>query len=241
MFINLHKKVLFISLSLVILLTLAFAVWALVGREGRAPKIVGLADKDALASSPATQTYKSDKTPTLNDDDLIQGGKNSALKIFVYEDYASIYSAELAATLKRLALDYPSAAFIFRPYISKNNSLSAPAAQALLCSADKWSVMRDNIYKLLGENNLSLASITESAGTLGINTEEFNQCLLGLPSLEKSAKLSDEAKDYSVLGAPTLFINGNMVVGARPYEDYTDSNGDKVEGLKAVVDKIINK
>ena len=71
-----------------------------------------------------------------------------------------------------------------------------------------------------------------------ISKEDFADCLAGLPSLEKSAKLSESAKDYAVIGAPTIFINDSLIVGARPYEDYVDSNGDKVDGLKTIIERI---
>ena len=43
------------------------------------------------------------------------------------------------------------------------------------------------------------------------------------------------AANFSVYGAPTVFIGEEMIVGARPYSNFTDSNGDEIEGLKQVI------
>ncbi|MCX6798123.1 MAG: thioredoxin domain-containing protein, partial [Candidatus Falkowbacteria bacterium] len=233
---NLPKKFLLISIVLVILVTFAFTLWsASLSQKDSLQKIAAIVNSSSATPALAAQTYQAAKAPIIKEDDWILGDKNNTFKIFVYEDYANIYSANLAATLNRLASDYPDITFIFRPFIAKNNSLSTLGAQAMICAGDKWGVMRENIFKLVRENKLAAASLTEAATQNGFKTEDFNQCLASLPSLEKSAKLSAEVNDYSVQGAPTMFINNNLIVGARPYDDYTDSNGDKISGLKTVI------
>ena len=55
--------------------------------------------------------------------------------------------------------------------------------------------------------------------------------------LAKIEELSREAEQYEVMGAPTIFIDNEMILGARPYEDYVDSNGEQVAGLKTIISK----
>lgn len=237
--INLQKKFILVSIGLVIVITFAFTIWsANLSKQASVAKIEGIINYSAQASMPGAQTYQADKTPSIQAGDWIQGNKNNNLKIFVYEDYAGMYSADLATTLKRLALDYPEATLIFRPFISKSDPLSALGAQAMVCAGDNWPAMREGTFNLVRDNKLSLAGLTEAAGQAGISADDFTACMSGLPSLEKSAKLSATASDYSVLGAPTMFINNNLIVGARPYEEYTDSSGDKVDGLKTIIERL---
>jgi len=184
------------------------------------------------------QTFQATKVPVLEKTDRFVGEAKAKIKIFVYEDYSSQYSADLAETLKRLASDYSGqVVIVFRPFLSNNPSVVL-GAQALDCSGDKWPMMRDSIFKLVKDNKLSAAGLAETAGQNGLDSDDFAKCLSALPNPEKSAKIAQEIKDYSILGAPTMFINDSLIVGARPYDDYTDSNGDKVAGLKNVIESL---
>ena len=48
------------------------------------------------------QVYSSPKSPGIKDDDNLIGPKKSTLTIFVYEDNASLYSANLSDTLNKI-------------------------------------------------------------------------------------------------------------------------------------------
>lgn len=191
----------------------------------------------ATPSGSSDQTYRADKLPLADADDLIVGEASAPIKIFVYEDYASPYSADLARNLERLDEEYPGRlAFIFRPLIDKSEMISILSAQAIDCAGDKKMTMRSQVFDLSRNDQLSDSSLSTVASSIGLNETDFSQCLFDLPNLEKYERISAEAKNYSVLGAPTFFINDKMIVGSRPYEDYTDSNGDRISGLKSLLE-----
>jgi len=48
-------------------------------------------------------------------------------------------------------------------------------------------------------------------------------------------QVAENAKQFSVYGAPTIFIGNDLIIGARPYEDYLDETGAKIAGLKTLV------
>ena len=234
---NLQKKFLFMSIGLVLIITFAYTIWSLsLANQANVKKVEAILNEPSVRSASA-QTYQIEKAPTIKEADWIQGDRSSRLQIFVYEDYASLYSANLAQTLKQVIVDFPKAAIIYRPYINKINPVSGLGAQAMVCAGDKWASLRENIFGAVLADKFTAEGLGALAAQAGLNSDEFNQCLSGLPSLEKSVKLSDESKIYSVQGAPTMFINGEMIVGARPYEEYIDSNGDKVDGLKTILEK----
>jgi protein-disulfide isomerase len=188
------------------------------------------------------QSYLTSEAPILKADDKIFGSQAAALKIFVFEDYANIYSAELADTLEKIRQENSNhVALIIRPYVLENSALSQIAAQAIECAAaeGKWKEMRALLFTNVKNNQLAADSFNSYARSLELNEENFSACLTNLQKSEKIEQSLQEARKYSVLGAPTMFINGEMILGARPYEDYVDSNGDKIEGLKTVVGRLI--
>lgn len=232
---TLSKKILWIALVLVIAMTFGFTFWAIsLSQKASVSQIKAIIAAQPVAATSA-QTYQVDKAPQIQDGDWLLGDKQAKIRMFVFEDYASPYSAEFNDTLERLKSEYQDRiVFIFRPFISKSDPLSALGSQALVCAGADWLSMRANIFRLVKENKLTADSLKAAA----VSKEDFADCLAGLPSLEKSAKLSESAKDYAVIGAPTIFINDSLIVGARPYEDYVDSNGDKVDGLKTIIERI---
>jgi len=232
---SLSKKILWVSLVAVVIMTFGFTFWIInLSQKTSVNQIKAIIAAQPAAATSA-QTYQVDKAPQIQDGDWIMGDKLAPIRIFVFEDYASIYSAEFNATVERLKTEYTDKiVFIFRPFISKSDPLSALGSQAMVCAGDDWASMRTNIFSLVKENKLTIAGLSEAASS----KEGLAECLAGLPSLEKSAKLSESAKDYAVIGAPTIFINDSLIVGARPYDDYVDSNGDKVDGLKTIIERL---
>lgn len=232
---SLSKKILWVSLVAVVIMTFGFTFWIInLSQKSSVNQIKAIIAAQPAAATSA-QVYQADKAPQIQEGDWIMGDKRAPIRIFVFEDYASIYSADFNTTIEKLKTEYTDKiVFIFRPFISKVDPLSALGSQAMVCAGDDWSSMRANIFRLVQENKLAAASLLEASAA----KEELAECLAGLPSLEKSAKLSESAKDYAVIGAPTIFINDSLIVGARPYDDYVDSNGDKIDGLKTIIERL---
>lgn len=186
------------------------------------------------------QSYTISKNPTLNPDDKVYGAKNGKVKIFVYEDYSNIYSARLADILEKIKLE-SDVSIIVRPFFNLNDQLAKNAALAVECSNDKWLAMRALLFAQVKNNQLSLDNFPTNAKQIGLDETEFKNCLT---NPEKSRTIEEslaEAKTYSVVAAQTMFVGDELIIGARPYDDYVDSNGDKIEGLKQVVDRKLGK
>jgi protein-disulfide isomerase len=180
------------------------------------------------------------ETLTKTNDDNIIGSKEALLTIFVYEDYASPYSTDLATTLKRIISESgDKLAVVVRPFVTAGNNFSREGALALMCAADadKFEAMRDLVLADAKEGKLQAGVFNTYATSLGIEENTFSACLT---NEEKSVKLEAviaEADKNLVLGAPTIFVGNEMIIGARPYSDFVDSNGDAIEGLRAVIDR----
>ena len=196
--------------------------------------------KQNIPASGAEYAYAASKSPTLREDDKIFGSKEAPVKIFVYEDNASIFSAQLADTLDRIYIEEAKkVAIIIRPFISQNSVDSLEAALAIDCAADqgKWVGMRALIFSKVKNEELDFGKLNDYAKQIGLNENKFFTCLTNQEKLAKIEELSREAEQHEVMGAPTIFIDNEMILGARPYEDYVDSNGEQVAGLKTIISK----
>lgn len=232
----LNKKYLIIGvvgLLLVISLILGFKNFKNNNRDERQLVSLDTVIKDAQA-----QSYAASASPTLKDGDKIFGSAKSELKIFVYEDYTNYYCSKLADTLDRIQAEFgDKVAIIVRPYVLKNSPSSLQAAVAVDCAGeqDKWIAMRALLFAAAKNKQVAVVNFEDYGQQIGLNEEKFAECLTKVQKSEKIEKSTAEALNYKVQGAPTMFMGSEMILGARPYEDYIDSNGDKIQGLKTLI------
>lgn len=169
--------------------------------------------------------------------DSLIGSDKAKLKVLVYEDYSNPYSAELAKTLNLLSGEYKNdIAIISRPFVASNSTDSYNLSLGYLCAKDvgKGSEMRSILLKQAGEEIVSF-DLPSYVRELKLDEEKFETCMDSQEKLVVIDELKDDAKSNMVLGSPTILIDKEMIIGARPYADFVDSNGDAIEGLKTVV------
>jgi len=174
--------------------------------------------------------------PEIMSGDMVLGNRNAKLKIFVYEDYDDLFSAKLAGDLDRLLIEKGNdLAIIFRPFIGLSEN-SAENALLLDCVKDlgTWQTLRKKLMSNLEGDSPSLNN--ES-----LVDDNLISCLTEKEKSGRIEELKKDALNYQVFGSPTLFIGSEMVLGARPYENYLDSSGLEVEGLKSLVDRVLGE
>jgi len=111
----------------------------------------------------------------------------------------------------------------------------------MACSNDKWVEMRALLFAQVKNKQLSLDNFSANAKQIGLDENEFNTCLTNPEKSRTIEKSQEDSKTYSITGAPTMFVGDELVIGARPYDDYVDSNGDKIEGLKNLINRKLGK
>lgn len=186
-----------------------------------------------------TQTYLASNTPSVKTGDKIIGNSQAALKIFVYEDYVSRYSADLADTLDKVKAESgDKLAIVVRPYITRNSANALRLAQAVDCAGEqgKWLEMRALLFSKAKNQQFISDDLVDDIAQLNLDNEVFSACLTNQDKSGTIEQSVAEAGTYGVMGAPTMFIGGEIIIGARPYDDFTDSNGDLISGLKSVVE-----
>jgi len=62
--------------------------------------------------------------------------------------------------------------------------------------------------------------LKQYAVDLGLDTEEFNTCLDDGEMADEVEADMDVGSENGVTGTPAFFINGEKIVGARPYADF---------------------
>jgi protein-disulfide isomerase len=232
----------YLAFALVALIILAFIVLSLVnffkpGEE--APRADAELIPATANETPKAQSYAVSNLPALRKDDKFFGLADAPLKIFVYEDYTNIFSASLADTMDRIKAEAgDQIAVVIRSYF-KDAPLALKAAAAVDCAGEqgKWVQMRALLFARAKNHQSLTPDFSDYIKQLDLNGQAFAACLTNAEKSGKIEKSVAEAETFMVQGTPTIFVGDEMIIGARPYGSFVDSNGDKIEGLKAVVDK----
>ncbi len=93
------------------------------------------------------------------------------------------------------------------------------AAQSTECAADQgqfWPY-HDHVFEVAasqGRGGLSIPDLVNDAEAMGLNREEFSECLAGATHASAIQASRGEAATLGVGSTPTVFVNGVMMPSA---------------------------
>ncbi len=99
------------------------------------------------------------------------------------------------------------------------------AAEASECAADQnafWEYHDLLFANQAGENRgaFSIENLKRLAQELGLETEQFNECLDGGKYRNLVRSQTEIARQIGVNSTPSFLINGQPFVGAQPFENF---------------------
>lgn len=162
------------------------------------------------------------------DDDPFIGNEKAKVIVVEFSDFqcpfCRIFWSEAYQQIKKEYIDTGKIKFVFRDYPLPFHSAAQPSAEAAECADDqgKFWEMHDKIFgeqakQGTGTITYSAVELKKWASEIGLNTGKFNQCLdSGKYKSEVENDLADGSA-YGVSGTPTLYVNGNPIVGAQPF------------------------
>jgi protein-disulfide isomerase len=109
---------------------------------------------------------------------------------------------------------------VYRDYPLPFHAKAPKASEAALCAGDqgKYWEMHGHLFK--NQQAIDVPQLKEHAKTLGLDTAAFAKCLDGggkAKEVQASLKAGEEA---GVNGTPAFFINGRLLSGAQPFEEF---------------------
>ncbi len=173
--------------------------------------------------------------------DILEGEKDAKLSLVVYENYLDPFSYELQKTLDMAKEEFGSdLLFIYRPFI-KDSLDNINANLMVICANeyDKGSSARQLIYSE-GKENFSLNKINDYENQLSIKNNQLLTCMDNMEKENIVESLQNQLESRSIYGSPTIVINNEIITGARPYQDFVDSNGDSIDGLRSLIIRHLN-
>lgn len=158
----------------------------------------------------------------VRDDDPIRGPRDALVTIVEFTEYQCPYCKHGAPTMDALVEKYDGRVrVITKDYPLGFHEHARLAAIAAHCAAEQgqYNAFADLMFD--NQPQLDRASLTTYAAELSLDSAPFDACLDG----EAAAKRVDEnialANSIGVEATPTYFVNGILLSGALPIEEFS--------------------
>jgi protein-disulfide isomerase len=188
-------------------------------RMGRAKSALLAALKD---KTPVTVSLEPPRLKIAVDGHASKGDKDAPIQLVEFSDFECPFCARVNPTLAKLQEAYPGKVrIVFRDLPLLNIHKNAGhAAEAAHCANDqgKFWEMHDRMFA--NQKKLSPAELKEHAAAIGLEASAFNQCLDSGKYTAEWRRDADEASRLGLSGTPAFFINGRLLTGAQPFENF---------------------
>ena len=152
------------------------------------------------------------------------GPDSAPVELVVFSCFECPFCRRFDASINRLREDEALASqvrLVFRHFPLRNmHPMAQKAHEASVCAEDqgKFWEYHDALW---ADDNISLDGLEQHARLLGLDTEEFAQCLNSGRSYERVQTDLDAALALGQTGTPAVFVNGRYVGGAVSFEQLT--------------------
>jgi protein-disulfide isomerase len=154
-------------------------------------------------------------------DSPFQGPSNAPIEIVEFSDFQCPYCLRAHPTVKQVLDTYGNKVrFVYRNYPLPSHPNAFPAAEAAQCANEQGQFWAYHDRLFADQTKLSDTDLKASAAALGLDAGRFNACV---DSHKYKARIDADMRagnEVGVNGTPAFFINGRMLSGAQPYDEF---------------------
>lgn len=154
----------------------------------------------------------------------MKGDEDAPVTIIEFSEYQCPFCGRYVQdTLTKIEKDYIETGkvkYYFRDFPLAFHQYAQKTAEATRCANDqgKFWEYHDKVFE--DSENLSLENLKKWAADLKFNTVQFDECLDSGKHEEAVKKDFSDGQSAGVRGTPSFFINGKILRGAQPYEEF---------------------
>lgn len=201
-------------------------------------------DPEVAAVAP-TQELSQDIVQDLADDDPFLGDPSAPVAVVEFGDFQCPFCGkffrEAEHDIIEMYVKTGKVKFVFRDFpLTSIHEEAQKSAEASVCAHEQGQFWRYHDLMFERQGDLSLKNYKAWAREIGLKAAQFDQCLdSGKYAAEIQKDLSD-GMQAGVSGTPATFVNGRLVEGAVPFEDYRDGKGMK-PGFRTIIEEALKK
>lgn len=163
-------------------------------------------------------------------DRLVTGSEEAPLiTIIEFTDYECPFCSKASEEIKKVLKKNPDIRLVFKEYPldqACNDRMTRPfhkySCSASLhgrCAAEQGKFWEYHDLLFMNQENLIPSALDEYAESLKLDMKAFRECVKSGRNMNKIITNIDEAAALGIDGTPTLFINGEKIVGYRTAEE----------------------
>jgi protein-disulfide isomerase len=149
-----------------------------------------------------------------------RGPADAPVTIVEFSDFQCPYCKRVAPSLEQAIKSYPQQVrLVYRQFPLNIHSNGQKAAEASLCAQEQGKFWEMHNAMFASQKALAVEQLKVKAAELGLDAEQFNQCL---DSSKYAAKIREDitaGTAAGVNGTPALFVNGRFLNGAVPFKE----------------------
>jgi protein-disulfide isomerase len=168
-------------------------------------------------------------TITLRPGAPVNGPADAPVTIVEWSDYQCPFCKRAYPTVEQVLNEYKGKVrYIHLDYPLPFHQQAMPASLAVHCAADqgKFWEYNNNLYSTAGD--LSATDLSKRATDLGLDTAAFDACTASKKHEGLIKSNFDDGAALGVTGTPAFFINGRMLVGAQPIDQFRSIINDEL-------------
>ena len=155
-----------------------------------------------------------------------KGPKNAPVTMIVFSDYECPFCRRAEDTVEQVLKTYEGKIrYVFRDYPLPFHEHARGAAVAANCANEQGKYWEYN--QKLFKGDVSADGLKKIAGDVGLDQGKFEACMKknDQKSIEKDIA---DGSAVGVNGTPAFFINGRMLSGAQPFDQFKDVIDDEL-------------
>jgi len=150
-----------------------------------------------------------------------KGPKDAPVILVEFSDFQCPYCIRAEKTVADLLAAYPGKIrLVYRDFPLPIHPLAPKAAEASQCAQDqgKYWEMHDKLFAV--EGKLEVDNLKKYAREVGLDGDKFDKCLDSGDKAKVVAEHHKAGEDVGVTGTPAFFVNGRLISGAQPLDEF---------------------
>ena len=150
-----------------------------------------------------------------------KGPEGAPVTIVEFSDFQCPFCSRAKTTVDEVVKQYgDKVRLVFRHFPLSFHAEAPKAAEASACADDQKKFWEYHDKLFANQGALKVDDLKKHAADLGLDTARFNECLDSGKKAELVKKDMSAGEKVGVTGTPAFFINGVVLSGAVPAEDF---------------------
>lgn len=155
------------------------------------------------------------------DDDPMKGNKDAKVTIVQFAEFQCPYCGKARDTVNQVLKDYDGKVrMVFRDFPLGFHDRATPAAVAANCAGKQGRYWEMFDQMMSNQRALTDADLERYAKESGVNLDKWKTCLADPAEVAEVQADQQAGAELGVTGTPAFFINGIMLSGALPYDQF---------------------